>query len=123
MTCLLLTFFVERTKRTLSLQPSLRISTKVQVGSLTELVSKSDSRGIWRREGKGSKLKILILLEVFENQLAVFYASEVRFDAQTIQDLKENVPAILPVTSPSVSKKVSTPPILKRAKRKRRVSR
>lgn len=47
--------------------------------------------------------------------------TEVRFGGETIQSLKESVPALVPVSSPVAAKKPSTPPILKRGKRKRRV--
>ena len=50
------------------------------------------------------------------------YILDMRFDGDTIQNLKDNVPALIPISSPIVSKKLSTPPILKRGKRKRRVS-
>ena len=66
---------------------------------------------------------LLIWLEIFLSLHHIHsYILDMRFDGDTIQNLKDNVPALIPISSPTVSKKLSTPPILKRGKRKRRVS-
>ena len=54
----------------------------------------------------------------------MLFFSDVRFDGNSIQSLKQNGSGLIPITSPAVSKRLtSTPSILKRGKRrKRRVS-